>query len=160
MGPTNNIGYLMMHLAKVFAQQNDQALQDRLGVGFSSFKILMMLQHSPMLQQRQIAELLGQTEASVSRQIRGLVDEGLLSSQVSPHNRRERLTSLTTKGERVVEQALAILNETHAEMFEALTDKQREELLRTLGIMHQYACQQGRAGACHAKNITNANRRR
>lgn len=149
MGPTNNIGYLMMHLAKTFAQQNDQALQEQLGIGFSSFKILMMLQHSPMMQQRQIAELLGQTEASVSRQIKGLADDDLLSSQVSPHNRRERLTSLTSKGERVVERALGVLNETHAEMFGALTEKQREELLQTLTIMHRYACQNGKAGACH-----------
>ncbi len=148
MGPTNNIGYLMMHLAKVFAKQNDQALQERLGIGFSSFKILMMLQHSPMMQQRQIAELLGQTEASISRQIKGLVDDDLLKSQVSPSNRREHLTSLTVKGERVVEQALGILNDTHAEMFAALSERQREELLSTLSTMHRYACQNGKTGAC------------
>lgn len=149
MGPTNNIGYMMMHLAKVFAKQNDQALQKQLGIGFSSFKILMMLQHSPSLQQRQIAELLGQTEASISRQIKGLVDDDLLTSQISARNRREHLTSLTTKGERVVEQALSVLNETHAEMFAALDEEQREQLLNTLNTMHQYACRVGKAGACN-----------
>lgn len=149
MGPTNNIGYLLMHLAKVLAQQNDHVLQDRLGIGFSSFKILMMLQHSPNMQQRQIAELLGQTEASISRLIKGLVDEGLMTSQVSLQNRRERLTSLTPKGERVVEEALTTLNDTHAEMFSALSEHEREQLLKTLQTMHRYACQSGKAGACH-----------
>jgi DNA-binding MarR family transcriptional regulator len=149
MGPTNNIGYMMMHLAKVFATQNDQALQDRLGIGFSSFKILMMLQHSLSMQQRQIAELLGQTEASISRQIKGLVDDGLLSSKVSAQNRREHLTSLTPKGERVVEEALQTLNETHAEMFAALSEQQREQLLSALNTMHRYACQDGKVGVHH-----------
>lgn len=148
MGPTNNIGYLLMHLVKVIAKQNDQVLQDQLGIGFSQFKILMMLDDNPAIQQRQIADLLGQTEASISRQIKLLVDQDLLVSKVSPQNRREHLTSLTSKGQKLVARALNVLNRTHAEMFAALSEQEREQLLMILNKMHRYACQNGKAGAC------------
>ncbi len=149
MGPTNNVGYLLMHLVGVMKKQNDQALQEKLGIGFSQFKILMMLQHNPMIQQRQIADLLGQTDASISRQIKLLVDRKLLTSSVSPNNRREHLTALTEKGRQLVEKCLAVLNKTHAEMFEALGEEQREQLLKILNNMHRFTCQSGKTGACH-----------
>ncbi len=149
MGPTNNIGYLLQHLSGVLAKQSDQALQERLGIGFSQFKILRVLQHSPQTQQRQIAEWLGQTEASISRQIKLMIDKGLLQTTISPHNRREHLTAPTAKGIRLTDESINVLNSTHARMFEELGEKKQEQLLEILAQMHQYACQPGRIGACH-----------
>ncbi len=149
MGPTNNIGYLLQHLSGVLAKQSDQALQERLGIGFSQFKILRVLQHSPHTQQRQIAEWLGQTEASISRQIKLMIEKGLLVSTVSPKNRREHITTPTTKGVRMTEESLNVLNSTHSSMFSELGDKQQHQLLEILSYMHQYACQPGKIGACH-----------
>lgn len=151
MGQTNNIGYLLMHLVSVMTKQNDQVLQEQLGIGFSQFKILMMLQNNPMIQQRQIAEMLGQTEASISRQIKLLVDQKLLTSNVSPRNRREHLTSLTDEGKQLVDEALDVLNTTHAEMFAAISEAQREQLLKILTNMHHFTCQAGKVGACHTQ---------
>ena len=148
MRPTNNIGYLLQHLSSVLAKQSDQVLQDRLGIGFSQFKILMVLQWHPDVQQRQIAESLGQTEASISRQIKLMLERGWLESKVSKTNRREHLTMPTTKGIRLTEQARDVLNEYHAPMFGQLTQKQIEQMLDTLVTMHSYACQPGKVGAC------------
>lgn len=149
MGPTNNIGYLLQHLSGVLAKQNDQALQERLGIGFSQFKILRVLQSNPHTQQRQIAEWLGQTEASISRQIRLMIDKGLLQTTISPKNRREHLTTLTNKGSRMTEESIQALNNCHGNMFMSLGDKKQEQLLAALSHMHQDACQPGKAGACN-----------
>ena len=100
MKPTNNIGYLLQHTASTLARQSDQVLQERLGVGFSQFKILMTLQWNPGVQQKHIAESLGQTEASISRQIKLMHEAGLLQSKVSERNKREHITTLTRKGEK------------------------------------------------------------
>lgn len=151
MGPTNNIGYLLQHLASVLGKQSDQALQEQLGIGFSQFKILMALQWNPHTQQRHIAEALGQTEASISRQIKLMLDKGLLQSRVSPESKREHITTPTLKGVRLTEAAREVLNNYHAAMFEQLNDKQRQQLLDTLGTMHQYACRSGNIAACHPK---------
>jgi DNA-binding MarR family transcriptional regulator len=154
MQPTNNIGYLLQHLASVLAKQSDQNLQDRLGIGFSQFKILMVLQWHPNVQQRQIAEALGQTEASISRQIKLMHDKGWLQSTTSPANRRERITTPTTKGVHMTEEARAVLNEYHSPMFGRLSETQIARMLEGLVIMHDYVCQPGKTGACdHPLNV-------
>jgi DNA-binding MarR family transcriptional regulator len=140
MKPTDNIGFLLQRLAFLLARLNDQILQEQLGVGFSQFKILMILQWKPSVQQRHIAGKLGQTEASVSRQIKLLEDTGMLSVTVNPQNKREHITKLTPKGVRTIEKAFEILNNYHAPMFEQLSDKQKQQMVESLTIMHDYIC--------------------
>ncbi len=140
MQPTKNIGYLLNHLAFVLGRQSDQALQEQLDIGFSQFKIMMVLGWNPSIQQKQIADKLGQTEASVSRQIKLLHDQGLLSTKINPENRREHITRLTSKGERLTEQAMRTLNSYHAPTFAGLTDKQQQTLIEILTIMHEAVC--------------------
>jgi DNA-binding MarR family transcriptional regulator len=148
MHPSHTVGYLLQHLAASLARQSDQVLQERLGIGFSQFKLLMVLERNPHIQQKQIAEALGQTEASISRQIRLMHDKGLLQTTISPQNRREHITTLTAKGLRLNEEALRVLNAYHAPIFEDLSEKQLLQLVETLSMMHDKACQPGRAGAC------------
>lgn len=148
MGSTSNIGYLLQHLSAVLAKQSDQALQERLGIGFSQYRILMVLEDHPDTQQRQIADKLGQTEASISRQIRIMQDKSLLQTTISPKNRREHLTSISPKGVRMAEEALNVLNACHAPTFDYLGAKQQAQLLDALASMHKHTCQPGKTGAC------------
>ena len=140
MRPTNNIGYLLNHLAFILSRQSDQVLQEQLGLGFSQFKIMMVLRWNPSLQQKQIADRLGQTEASISRQIKLLHDKALLTTRISPENKRQHITTLTTKGEKLTEQAMLILNNYHAPTFQALSEKQQQQLQEILTIMHDRVC--------------------
>lgn len=146
--PSDNIGYLLQHLSTVLSKQSDQVLSERLGVGFSQYKILMVLQVNPRARQRHIAERLGQTEASISRQIKVMHEKNLLRTTINPNNRREHLTTLTSRGLRMVEEAGSILNGFHSPTFGQLSDRQQEQLLESLRLMHQSACQSGRIGAC------------
>jgi DNA-binding MarR family transcriptional regulator len=148
MQPTHNIGYLLQHLAFTMARQNDQILQERLGIGFSQFKILMVLDRNPHIQQKDIAESLGQTEASISRQIKLMHERGLLQTTVSPENRRRHITTPTQKGLRLNDEALKVLNSYHGPMFERLSDKHKQQMLEILSQMHSVVCQAGKAGAC------------
>ena len=148
MQPTNNLGYLLQHLAFTMSRQNDQVLQERLGIGFSQLKILMVLQRNSHIQQRQIAEALGQTEASISRQTRLMMDKGLLQTSINPSNRRVHITTPTNKGIRLAEEAMMILNKYHSPMFERFSERERDQLLKTLSIMHESVCQGGKPGAC------------
>lgn len=136
-----NIGYMLHHLSAVLARNSDQVLQEQLGIGFSQFKILMIVQEASGVQQKVLAQKLGQTEASISRQIKLLTDEGLVMSQVSPSNRRQHLTYLTSRGSRVTEKAVDILNNYHAPVFARLSDKQQHLLQELLGDLHGAMCQ-------------------
>jgi DNA-binding MarR family transcriptional regulator len=139
--PINNLGYLLQHVASLLSKQSEQILQERLGIGFSQFKILRVLQANPHIKQREIAHHLGQTEASISRQVKLMLDEGLLRSTVSPQNRRAHVTVPTAKGLKLTEAAMDALATYHAPTFEALTEKQRNLLRDALEVIHSKVCE-------------------
>ena len=136
----DNLGYLLHHIGFIMDRQSDILLQERLDMGFSQFKILMALKWSAGIQQKQIAERLGQTEASVSRQIKLLKDAGYITVKQSPNNRREHITTLTTKGVNAADKGLRALNEYHAPVFDRFSAEQQEVLKELLQILHKEMC--------------------
>lgn len=154
MNPLNNLGYLLQHTQSIMYRQSDQVLQERLGIGMSQYKLLMMLGHRPDVQQKTLADSLGQTEASVSRQIKLMCERGLLATAVNPANRREHITRPTAKGVKVADAAQDILTEYHAPVFDNLNQKQLEQLAQTMSKMHEIICQAGKPHACeHPYNV-------
>ena len=148
MGPSTNTGYLLQHLAFTLAKQSDQVLQEQLGIGFSQFKILIALQWNPHTQQRHIAESLGQTEASISRQIKLLHEKAMLTTRINPANRRVHITTPTPKGIKMTEAARAVFQDVYGPMFAGISDKQQQQLIEGLESMHDFACQPGKTAAC------------
>jgi DNA-binding MarR family transcriptional regulator len=148
----NNIGYLLYHLSSAMARQSDQLLQERLEIGLSQYKILLALQQSST-RQRQIADLLGQTEASISRQIKLMYRLGLLERKINPANKRERIISLTNKGGHTLEAASRVLNSAHAPILNTLSTNQKLRLAGTLNILHQHVCETGKTGTCRQYSL-------
>lgn len=148
MDPINSLGYLLEHTASIIHRQSDQVLQERLGIGLSQFKLLMLLQSRPHIQQREIADSLGQTEASVSRQIKLLASGGTLIVEVNPQNRREHRTTITGKGVKIAQAALEVMLEYHTPGFSQLSEKEQQQFIASLRKLHAYACQPGRPFAC------------
>lgn len=148
MGPIMAAGYVLTHTATILLRQSDQVLQERLGIGMSQFKILMMLQNNPNVQQRKLAESLGQTEASISRQIKLLCEKGLLTIRVNPKSRREHLTVPTPRGQKMTDAAIEVLEQYHGPMFEQISEKQRQQLADILQKFHAYICAGGKPFAC------------
>ena len=124
---TNSPGYLLQQLASHLTHQADQSLQERLGIGFSEYKILLIVEQNSKIQQRDIANSLGQTEASISRQIRLLLGKGLLITRVDTKDRRSHVTRLTPSGERMVDAAHQVFIDSNKTLFEPLSEKQRNQ---------------------------------
>lgn len=141
MQSRSKIGFLIQHLAFSLGHTNDQILQEQLGIGFSQFKLMMVLQKMPHIQQKQIANALNQTEASISRQIKLLHEKNLLQTTVNPKNRREHITTLTPKGIRYTEEAQRIMKDYFEPMYSQMSDKDQEQLIHQLGTLHNYLCQ-------------------
>jgi DNA-binding MarR family transcriptional regulator len=148
MGPTNNLTYLMQHLSAVVGKQADQMLLEQLGIGFSQYKILMVLEWNPRVQQRVIAESLGQTEASISRQIKLLQARNLLEAKPDKQNKRKHITTPTTLGMQVTEAATAIMRRNFGPEFARLGEDQLLNLISGLQRLHAIVCRPGRLGAC------------
>jgi DNA-binding MarR family transcriptional regulator len=148
MGPTNNLSYILNHVAAVMAKQSDQVLQEQLGIGLSQYKILMVLEWNPRVQQRSIADSLGQTEASISRQIKLLKGKGLLVSKLDPKNRRKHITAPTPLGMQVTEAAANILRRSFGPDLAGLGEDQLLQLTAGLQHLHRIVCRPGKLGAC------------
>ena len=148
MGPTNNLSYLLNHVAAVMAKQSDQILQERLGIGLSQYKILMVLEWNPRIQQKSIANSLGQTEASVSRQTKLLKGKGLLESKADANNKRRRITVPTPLGMKITEAANDILRRSIGPELSGLGDDQLLQVTAGLQQLHRVVCRPGRTGAC------------
>jgi len=148
MGPTNNLTYLVQHLAAVMGKQADQVLQEQLGIGISQFRILMVLEWNPRVQQRTIADSLGQTEASISRQIKLLTAKNLLSSRPDPQNKRKHITVPTTLGMQITEAATAIVRRNFGPEYAAMGEDHLLQLIAGLQHLHRIVCRPGKQGAC------------
>ncbi len=148
MGPANNLEYLIQHVAAVIGKQSEQLLQERLGIGLSQFKILMALEWNPRMSQRSIADSLGQTEASVSRQIKVLTGKGLLVSKPDPQNRRRHVTTPTPKGMQLTETANGLLRRGFGSDTPGLTNEELNEMVAGLHKLHRAICRPGKPGAC------------
>lgn len=134
----NSVGYLLHELAFLIDSHSDQVLRERLGIGYSQFKILMILEEKDGTTQKAIADALVQSEPSISRQIKILQRSGLIQVQISKSNKRERLVHLTLQGEHMLERASYALNSYHSPMFETLSEKHRQQLYDNLSTLQRY----------------------
>ena len=148
MEPVTAIPYLLQHTATMMLRQSDQVLQERLGIGMSQLKILIMLEHDPNARQREIADRLGQTEASISRQMKLMVEKGYLTVAVNPRSRREHLSAVTTKGLKITEAAKEVLTLYQRPIDGVLSEKQRKALAEALAALHAHTCVPGKPLAC------------
>lgn len=148
MQPTDDLAFLLQHLATALARQSDQVLQEQLGIGYSQYKIMLVLQSNAGARQKHVAELLGQTEASISRQIKLMHGQGMLQTTINPRNRREHLTTLTPRGTRYIQESERILNRHNAPVLGQLSDKQQQQLTEALTLMHREVCKGTKASRC------------
>lgn len=130
----------MHHMVSLMSRESDQMLQEQLGIGLSQYKILTTLHEHPHIQQRMIAQTLGQTEASISRQIKLLTERGMLRATPNPTNQREHLADLTSRGIRMIEAAEQVLSNYHKRFFAGLSTKQQSQILDQLESLHRTVC--------------------
>ena len=136
-----NLSSQLHHLVSLLSRESDQLLMEQLGIGLSQYKILTTIHEHPHVRQRAIAGVLGQTEASISRQIKLLQQQGLLVAPQNPVNRREHMADLTARGLRLIEGAERILSFYQDRFFASLSVKQQDQLQKLLAKLHENTCQ-------------------
>ncbi len=142
------ISYLLEHVAATLARHTDQILMEQLGVGFAQYKIMTVLQRQTNLAQREVADHLGQTEASISRQVKILRAKGLVISEIDPENRRVHYLVLTTKGAQLTEVAAQAIARYQKPAMHQLGEKQRKQLYEALAGLHAALCTSSDPAAC------------
>ncbi|HEV2403761.1 MAG TPA: MarR family winged helix-turn-helix transcriptional regulator [Candidatus Saccharimonadales bacterium] len=140
--------YLLRHVGLSLERQFDQVLLEQLGIGMSQHRIMTVLKLRPDISQRALATHLGQTEASISRQIRILQAKTLVSRVVHPTIKRERVIALSSKGALLVAAADELLTKLNAGLLQTLTERQRRNLTNVLTTIHDHGCTNDTPHSC------------
>lgn len=143
------IGSQLGHVAAMLHRQTDQILQERLGLGLSQFNIMSALLDRSQVKQRTLAASLGQTEASISRQIALLKEKGLLVSHIDPGERRRHLAVLTPKGAKITLAAQEVLEDFYRQLLSSLSDRDQTQFYSLLASLHEQTCSGGKHLACN-----------
>lgn len=133
--PLDQATYSLHRLAFILQRSSDDILQKKLGIGFSQFKLMIGMSKHPYCEQQQLASYLGQTEASISRQIQLMSKLKLIEVKHDTNDKRRRLVVLTINGQQSFEHAQKLLELHHREVLQSFSDgdiKQFQKHLNSL----------------------------
>lgn len=100
----------LLSLSWKIQQSAEELLLAKCGVGLSHFRILAALDKSAARSQAHVAQMLGQTEANISRQLRVMKKAGLVTIAKNKQDQRRRDVSMTPKGFRAFTKADQVLS--------------------------------------------------
>jgi DNA-binding MarR family transcriptional regulator len=124
--------YWQIHrLAFLLEKKADEELKTQLDIGFAQYKVLEAINQNILARQNMVADMLDQTEASISRQIKILQKKGLITVADVMGNKRARELSLTRVGEEIVRNAEDVINISQALVMGGLS-YQEQRLLQEL----------------------------
>jgi DNA-binding MarR family transcriptional regulator len=114
--------YWQIHkLAFLLEKRSDESLKEQVGIGFAQYKVLEAIGRNMLAKQNMIAELLDQTEASISRQVKILEKKKLIIIGTVMGNKRARELSLTELGEELLGHCEEILDLAQAQIIGSLS---------------------------------------
>lgn len=130
--------YLTRRVAGLMDRTGEALFQREIGMSLAQFLVLSVVDaHPGPLNQQAVADRLGLTKGTVSRQIDAAVAAGLMTVQTSPHSRRENIISLTPQGTSLVRRGDVAFEREKAV---AMADVGAEDLraaIRVLGAMNE-----------------------
>ena len=115
----------------------EHVLAKRKSLSFSQFLILVGFEcsHDAVVSQSIIADRLNLTEATVSRHISTLVEQGLLSRTEDKANRRKHIIAITTKGASTFKKTAAIIHAELDTVFSSITEKDRKNIMKNFSTV-------------------------
>lgn len=111
-------------MSYILQQLSDELLLDSVGVGLSQARIMSVLHQSVPKSQRAIAVYLSQTEANVSRQLRTMKRQELVSISKNKKDSRQRDVLLTSTGARKYAHAEKLLKTQQAQYLKLLSSSE------------------------------------
>ena len=128
--------YLIRRVAGVMDRQGEALFRRELGISLAQFLVLSVVDaHPGPLSQQAVADRVGLTKGSVSRQIDHAVAAGLMTVRIASHTRREHAVALTGAGTALVRQGDALTQTSRAAMQDAAGPEDLTVAIRVLGSL-------------------------
>jgi DNA-binding MarR family transcriptional regulator len=127
----------LLSLVWKLQQSADDLLVAKCGVGLSHTRIMAALDKSVPRSQAAIALGLGQTQANISRQLKAMKKDGLVSITKNKKDHRQRDVSLTPKGYRVYTKAEQALSHHEKGLLSTMSRSEARDFQDTVtGLTH------------------------
>ena len=119
-------------------RESDALCRRELGISLAQFLVLSVVDAYPgHLSQQAIADRLGLTKGTVSRQLDNAVAAGLMTVEVASHTRRENTVALTKAGTALVRKGDALMQRSRDALMGAVPAKELRGLLSGLRALLQ-----------------------
>ena len=124
---------LTRRVAGLMDRSGEALFRSTLGISMAQFLVLSVVDaHPGRLNQQAVADRLGLTKGTVSRQVDAAVAAGLMTVEVSPESRREHLVALTPQGTRLVRRCDRLVDR---EKLTAMPQVSAADLAATLRVL-------------------------
>ncbi|GAX03432.1 MarR family transcriptional regulator [Secundilactobacillus pentosiphilus] len=128
----NNLGYLIMDVAKELRYQLNDALK-KAGITSAQWAVIAQLELAQVsMTSAQVADEVGMDRATISGVVKRLETKELVTIQTSAEDRRARTLALTASGEKVFEHCKRIANVQMSQFAAPLDQEEQETLVRLL----------------------------
>lgn len=125
--------FLVRKSASLMDRGGEALFRDGLGISMAQFMVLSVIDaHPGHFNQQSVADLLGLTKGTVSRQIDAASEAGLVVAQVSATSRREKTIALTEAGTALVRRGDDLLASSNSGLFPRLDRDDLAATIRTL----------------------------
>ena len=135
-GIENGIAGEIMHVYRRLLQRGSQTMES-LNIGVGQAPILKLLKDNGTMTQRQIAEEIRVTPATICGTIKRMERSGLIRRDAAERDGRVTCISLTEEGTHRTEAAMKALEMAHGEMLSGFTDEEKAQLLGYIVRMGQ-----------------------
>jgi DNA-binding MarR family transcriptional regulator len=133
-GDIADFWFLVRKSASLMDRTGEAVFRDGIGISLTQFMVLSVIDaHPGDFNQQSVADLLGITKGTVSRQIDAASAAGFVTAEVSASSRREKNVSLTKAGTALVRKGDALLETSNADIFPKLDAADLAATIRTLG---------------------------
>jgi DNA-binding MarR family transcriptional regulator len=125
--------YLVHRVASLMDRQSEALFRRELGISMAQFLVLSVVDaHPGALSQQAVADRVGLTKGTVSRQIDHAVAAGLMTVRVAEHTRRENAVALTEAGTALVRKGDAFTQSSRDAMLDGADP---QELAATISLL-------------------------
>lgn len=136
--------FALRRLARVLDRRAEAILQEQLGITVPMFLTLATTGDCGSINQTELADRIGITKGTVSRQIVAAEEAGLLTALTSPHSRREKVIALTPRGQTAYRDGCVLLAPVVDQL--GVTHQEFEDTLRMLEALDEVYDTAGAAG--------------
>lgn len=119
----NGIAFEVMHIYRRMLQRGSQAME-RMNIGVGQVPILGLLSANGTMTQRQIAEEIRVTPATICGTMKRMEKAGLIRREANEKDGRVNCISLTEEGRARMTEAKAAIDQSHAEMLAGFSEEE------------------------------------